>query len=318
MKRVFVSSSLSHWGWSDMRHRAKSAIIDLQMDPILLEERWGYPRWSRESSGLTQDVAEAIEKSDVFVLLITPQNFPSIPYQKAPCSQLEGQFAVSIDKPILVFSTTDFPAAGESAIEETEEIIGVVSHARAVRRIRNDSELSAALTLDLEELANAKIPPDSPGFIVLPPLSPLDIHNLVTKADELEHCASREFEFLVARLLEADGWDVELVARNNSPGPDIIAVSRKILRGTSAKMIVECKRHKPGHPVDINVVRKVMYWVNEEYRATFGMIATTSTFTRDAVDERNRFHLWRLDLKDQENIVQWIRRKPVGGWGGNT
>ncbi|MBI3812976.1 MAG: DUF86 domain-containing protein [Nitrospinae bacterium] len=48
------------------------------------------------------------------------------------------------------------------------------------------------------------------------------------------------------------------------------------------KMIVECKKWREDRPVDIDVVRKVMYWVNEEFRSTLGMIVTTSRFTTES------------------------------------
>ena len=73
-------------------------------------------------------------------------------------------------------------------------------------------------------------------------------------------------------------------------------------------MIVECKRWSEQHPVDIDVVRKVMYWVNEEYRATLGMIATTSRFTSAAIEQATRYHEWRLDLRDQTAILEWLAK----------
>lgn len=315
MKRVFVSSPLDSWGGWGLRQQAKDAIMTLAMEPVILEERWGDPLWPRTSMDISRHVAKAIEKCDIFIMILNSKHFGRFPTQQVPCVQLESDFAASIQKPILVYSTTDLPDSDEFITEEEEEFIGVITNAKAMRRIEDDSELSAALMQDLRAFKKAETLTDSPSSIILPELSPAEIQKLVENAAELENCASRQFEILIARLLEADGWDVELVARNNAPGPDIIAVSRKLLQGTPARMIVECKRHKRGRPVDINVVRKVMYWVNQEYQATFGMIATTSTFTKNAVAERNRFHTWRLDLRDQERMIQWLRRKPIAGWG---
>jgi len=83
-------------------------------------------------------------------------------------------------------------------------------------------------------------------------------------------------------------------------------MSRKLIRDIPVKMVVECKKWSPGKPVDVNVVRKVMYWVNGEYRATLGMIATTSRFTSNAIEQVHRLHEWRMKLKDHDAIVKWL------------
>jgi len=139
-------------------------------------------------------------------------------------------------------------------------------------------------------------------------ITPLDIASLISNPRELQHVSPRAFEELIADLLTVDGWTVELIARNNASGPDIIAFTEKFSAGVPIKMIVECKRHRDGRPVDIDVVRKVMYWVNEEFRSTFGLIATTSRFTSVATQEAKERHRWRLDLRDQSSVVSWIEK----------
>jgi hypothetical protein len=55
-----------------------------------------------------------------------------------------------------------------------------------------------------------------------------------------------------------------------------------------------------------------MYWVNEDYRATLGMIATTSRFTSAAREQATAQHHWRLDLRDYAGLVAWMQ-KHYGG-----
>ena len=56
-------------------------------------------------------------------------------------------------------------------------------------------------------------------------------------------------------------------------------------------------------PVDVRDVRNLVYWLNEEYQATLGMIATTSKFTKNARDLVELRHRWRISLKDQATII---------------
>jgi hypothetical protein len=174
-------------------------------------------------------------------------------------------------------------------------------------------DLAESVLRDMTALTSGMLRNRNSKSVVLASICPLDIKTILANPRELQICSPRRFEELVAELLAADGWeDVRLVPRNNAAGPDIIAVSTRLVRSAPLKMIVECKRHTDGRPVDIDVVRKVMYWVNEEYRATMGMIATTSRFTSGAAELARNSHFWRLTLKDQEAIIDWLRKSPLG------
>jgi hypothetical protein len=177
----------------------------------------------------------------------------------------------------------------------------------------NPRELAESVLRDMKALTSGMLRDRNSKSVALASIGPLDIKTILANPRELLTCSPRRFEELVAELLAADGWeDVRLVPRNNAAGPDIIAVSTRLVRGAHQKMIVECKRIADGRPVDINVVRKVMYWVNEEYRATMGMIVTTSRFTSAAAELARKSHFWRLTLTDQEAIIEWLRTSPLG------
>ncbi len=138
-------------------------------------------------------------------------------------------------------------------------------------------------------------------------ISASQIESLLENQLVLSQLKPREFEELVAELLTRDGWkNVEIIAKSNQHGPDIIAYGSLAKNGPPAKMIVECKTTEVGRPVGIHVVRNMMYWVNQEFSATCGMIATTSRFTRNAAEEANLRHRWRLDLKDGVRIQNWL------------
>lgn len=78
----------------------------------------------------------------------------------------------------------------------------------------------------------------------------------------------RKFEELIAELLRAKGYEVELTPRTRDGGFDILAIKKGDLG--SALTLVECKRYAETNKVDVGIVRG-LYGVVEEKRATQGL-----------------------------------------------
>ncbi len=140
---------------------------------------------------------------------------------------------------------------------------------------------------------------------VLQSITPSQVKTLIENRDELSRINPRLFEELVAELLKVDGNTVQLVNRHNAPGPDIIAHCQAPT-GQKLEFLVECKRWSKS--VGIEVVRSLMYRVDQEFRSTGGILVTTSDITRPARDLAERFHKWRLQLVDAEKLQEWIKR----------
>lgn len=114
----------------------------------------------------------------------------------------------------------------------------------------------------------------------------------------------RQFEEVIAGLLESQGLRVELTARTGDGGKDIIAVQDSLL-GRQI-YFVEAKKYAPDRPVGIEVVR-TLYGVTEMERATKGILATTSYFTKSAMDFAQGIGS-RLQLVDYNNLVEWLKK----------
>lgn len=139
----------------------------------------------------------------------------------------------------------------------------------------------------------------------LPYLSSSNLATIAENKNELAKIDPRHFEELVAELLRADGYEeVTLVPRHNAPGPDIIALCNNP-SGTPQQFLIEVKRWNTA--VAIDAVRTIMYRTDLESRSNGAMIVTTSRFTKDAMQEKERIHKWRLDLVDGEKVQKWIR-----------
>jgi len=62
--------------------------------------------------------------------------------------------------------------------------------------------------------------------------------------------------------------------------------------------IIDCKRYSPDKPVGTEIVRGV-YGVSQQERATMGVVATTSYFTKDA-QQFQRMVKYQLSLTATE------------------
>jgi DNA polymerase III epsilon subunit len=115
----------------------------------------------------------------------------------------------------------------------------------------------------------------------------------------------RRFEELVAAIFRNNGFDVELTPQSRDGGVDIIAVQHSTFTGDLIHFI-ECKRYQPSRKVGIGVVQRLLGTVAQRH-ATKGIVVTTSSFSRDAIQAANDTrHV--MTLNDYETIVAWLRR----------
>lgn len=146
------------------------------------------------------------------------------------------------------------------------------------------------------------------GVIILPETIKVEhnrikhlIHDIYKDNKLFQEIHHRDFEEVMAELLQQKGYDVELTKRTRDGGHDIIALCT--LQGNiPIKMLVECKRWT--NKVNVDIIRSFKHIVSSR-NANIGMIATTSFFTPDAQKE-NLEHFLHLNLKDRNDLLQWI------------
>ena len=119
---------------------------------------------------------------------------------------------------------------------------------------------------------------------------------------------TREFEEIVAEIFRAQGYHVTLTKRTRDGGKDIIAIHRNVL-GLETCYFIECKRHALDSKVDVSIVREVYGVHSTRNGPNKSIIATTSTFTPDAIQYVNNEvrSRWDMELKDIQDVLQWIR-----------
>lgn len=114
----------------------------------------------------------------------------------------------------------------------------------------------------------------------------------------------RQFEEFVAEMFSKEGFHVELTPTSRDGGRDLLAVRHASVG--SHLYVVECKRYAPQRPVGVHYVRS-LYGVLEEQKATHGIIASTSYFTRGAKQLAGNLK-WRVSLRDFGALKQWLSR----------
>lgn len=121
---------------------------------------------------------------------------------------------------------------------------------------------------------------------------PHDIHKL----------SARKFEELVARLLEDQGYEVELTPATRDGGVDILAIRRADL--VENLYLVECKRYAEKNPVGIGYVQR-LFGVKHAMGATAGVLVTSSYFSLPAKAFQSK-HRYDISLKDYADLQDWL------------
>lgn len=136
------------------------------------------------------------------------------------------------------------------------------------------------------------------------------LRKLAKEPELLYELSPRLFEEVVAELLARLGYEVTLTPASRDGGKDIYVASRNELG--SFLYVVECKRYAPDNPVGVGLIRQLCGVVQAE-KATAGILATTSFFTRGA-KEFQRQVAFQISLRDYLGIQKWLRSAQV--WSG--
>lgn len=131
-----------------------------------------------------------------------------------------------------------------------------------------------------------------------------EIFSFLAKHPEyLTKLSPRRFEELIAEILAEMGYEVRLTPASRDGGRDIFAYIGTPIG--KLLTIVECKRYMPGHNVGIEIVERFLWTINEKDNASCGLIATTSQFTRGALDLQKKY-AWKLHLKALNDLQGWM------------
>lgn len=128
------------------------------------------------------------------------------------------------------------------------------------------------------------------------------LRNLKKRPTDLFKLTPRQFEEVIADLLQDMGYEVTLTQQTRDGGKDILA-QKKTEIGTIL-CLVDAKRYKQTFKIGVGMVRTLLGTL-ADYNATSAMLATTSTYSKDARAMEEK-HKYKLTLKDYVDIVEWV------------
>ena len=131
------------------------------------------------------------------------------------------------------------------------------------------------------------------------------LQKIQRKLITLDDLSWREFEQLIARMLESDGYNVELMQGLKDGGVDVIAI-KDLGDAGLFKSVWQAKKHRLDRKVGLSLVRELAD-TRLEHGASKAIIVTTSYLTSGALDrvERDRYLLGKVDRTD---LDKWIER----------
>jgi transcriptional regulator with XRE-family HTH domain len=253
-----------------------------------------------------------------------------------PTIALAARIAVGFDVPLSQLLLLAAPASREElggTAADRLDPLGLGPQFRALRERLGLSQLELARRADISAQMLSQIERDqvSPNLLVLEriaggldltlvqllqsevALPPLDLR-VCAVGNELIAALSanpalmyelhpRRLEELMAELYSREGFDVELTQQTRDDGVDLYLV-----RHTSfgrLLTLVDTKRYRADRPVGVGVVRQ-LYGVVEAKKASAGVVATTSFFSRDAQCFQERIP-FRLALQDYRGLRSMLR-----------
>lgn len=124
---------------------------------------------------------------------------------------------------------------------------------------------------------------------------------IISNADLAKSINWRNFEFLLAKILEKFEYEVEVLKGSKDGGIDVIAIKKNSTFG-SERYLVQAK--KWSNKVGVDPVRQLL-WAHNEYKVTKSCLITTSKFTKGAWELADKYK-WQIELKDIDKLNEWI------------
>lgn len=118
-----------------------------------------------------------------------------------------------------------------------------------------------------------------------------------------------KFLALIAELFKDMGYAVNMLPTEEGPSRFLLAsIANKVEDFTT---LIDCKECSKSKKISAEPIQRLLWLMENQYRTSKAMIATTSFFTNDALNLSNEYR-WKLSLKDFNDIKLWLQQ--YGSW----
>jgi cold shock CspA family protein len=124
--------------------------------------------------------------------------------------------------------------------------------------------------------------------------------------EQLQYAHAAFFEELYSEFLKQDGYAVQHISSWNTADGGVDLIGLRSIGEVPVKIAVQCKRYTHERRVSAEPVRSLA-GVLDRFSAHIGVVATTSFFTRPAIEESKQY-FWRINLQDYNSIKRALLR----------
>ncbi|MBC8276770.1 MAG: restriction endonuclease [FCB group bacterium] len=142
-----------------------------------------------------------------------------------------------------------------------------------------------------------------PSWITKSPTALMIAADLLKSGKLLSELDWRDFEKMIAILLEKSGWEVDLMQGSKDGGIDVVASLDDPILGR-IRSLWQAKKYHPKNKVQLHHVRDLSA-VRDDQKATKAVIVTTSNLTKGALNWIRR-DKYRLDYRDRNDMEKWV------------
>ena len=223
----------------------------------------------------------------------------AVTWTRGPAQAFGALLAVPIQDDTELVGVLKVERTNDAPAYTDDDMRALEKHARRIaERLRKDDVLVGADQVYSARVARVEL---------ITSVNAKLVEYLRKHPEEVRSLTPWQFEQLIARLLEEDGWAVEMTLQTRDGGYDMLAVRQAGTIGV--QLLVQAKKYRSDRPVGVSVIRE-LYAVKMRHDAAKALLATTSYVSAPAKAEFRDVIPWEMEVREYDDLIAWLGRTP--------